>query len=83
MSNGVNGKVPEGGWHGIGGNGDSRALQARVNRLPEEIAHIAENYFPLSMLLARLAQKTHAELLGTLRDLGQMPAPASVLNSTL
>ncbi|PVH89469.1 MED14-domain-containing protein [Cadophora sp. DSE1049] len=80
MSNGLNGKLPEGLRHGAGENGDSRAMQARVDRLPEEIAHIAENYFPLSTLLARLAQKTHADLLGTLQELGQMPAPASAVN---
>ncbi|KAH7364629.1 mediator complex subunit MED14-domain-containing protein [Rhexocercosporidium sp. MPI-PUGE-AT-0058] len=80
ISNGLNGKLPEGSRHGEGGIGNSRDMQARVNQLPEEIAHIAENYFPLQTLISRLAQKTHADVLSTIQELGQMPGPASAVN---
>ncbi|KAK0104172.1 mediator complex subunit [Cadophora gregata f. sp. sojae] len=83
ISNGLNGKFPEGLRHGVGENGDSRTMQARVDRLPEEVAHISESYFPLSTLLARLAQKTHVDLLGTLQELGRMPAPTSAVNGSV
>lgn len=80
MPNGLNGKVPEGSRHGDGENGNSRDMQARVNQLPEEIVHIAENYFPLQTLISRLAQKTHADVLSTIQELGQMPTPTSAVN---
>ncbi|KAG4437665.1 hypothetical protein IFR05_006850 [Cadophora sp. M221] len=80
MSNGLNGKAPEGSRHGDGEKGNSRDMQARVNQLPEEIVHIAENYFPLQTLISRLAQKTHADVLSTIQELGQMPTPTSAVN---
>ncbi|KAL2065137.1 hypothetical protein VTL71DRAFT_4278 [Oculimacula yallundae] len=80
LSNGLNGKMTDNSRHGEGEVNASRTMQARVDRLPEEIAHIAENYYPLSMLISRLAQKTHADVLSTIQELGQMPVPVSAAN---
>ncbi|CZT05327.1 related to RNA polymerase II mediator complex protein pmc1 [Rhynchosporium agropyri] len=80
MLNGLNGKMPEYLRHGDAKIDHSQNLKAHMNRLPEEIAHIAENYFPLSTLISRLAQKTHVDVLNTIQELGQMPAPVSAVN---
>lgn len=55
-------------------------LQDRINQLPPEIAHITHGYMPLSMLLKRLAEKTHKGLTDKITELASMPVPASALN---
>lgn len=63
-----------------GSNGSSRDSQAHADLLPQEIFHMTEGYVPLTLLLQRTAQKTYSDLVTTLRDLEQMPTPASALN---
>lgn len=55
-------------------------LQDRVNQLPPEIAHITYGYMPLSVLLKRLAEKTHKGLMDKIAELAAMPVPDSALN---
>ncbi|POS85131.1 hypothetical protein EPUL_003911 [Erysiphe pulchra] len=51
------------------------------NDLPPEILHITQGYISLKTLIARLAQKTHRDLLKTVIDLAQMPTPTLKANS--
>ncbi|SZF02909.1 unnamed protein product [Blumeria hordei] len=53
----------------------------RPNQFPSEISHITHGYLSLQKLIARLAQKTHSDLLGTIKDLAQLPLPTSKLSS--
>jgi mediator of RNA polymerase II transcription subunit 14 len=55
-------------------------LQDQFNQLPPEIAHITHGYMPLSMLLKRLAEKTHNALSNKILELASMPVPPSALN---
>ncbi|RKF83947.1 Mediator of RNA polymerase II transcription subunit 14 [Golovinomyces cichoracearum] len=48
---------------------------SKMNPLPPEIGHITQGYVPLHSLIARLAQKTHSELIKTIKDLAQMQLP--------
>ncbi len=77
--NGLNGNVTDDSRHE---NGEklSRDMQEQISQLPPEIVHITEGYMPLGMLLSRLAQKTHADLINTVTDLAQMPVPTSTVN---
>ncbi|PBP20661.1 mediator complex subunit MED14 [Diplocarpon rosae] len=68
--------------HENGANGTLRNLQTQMGQLPPEITHIADGYMPLSALLIRLAQKSHADLLGAMGDLAQMPTPAATINGS-
>lgn len=61
-------------------NGESGIPRDLLEQVPDEIAHITEGYMPLSMLLTRLAQRTHSDLIDTIKDLAQMPTPSSALN---
>ncbi|KAI0998614.1 Mediator of RNA polymerase II transcription subunit 14 [Podosphaera aphanis] len=54
--------------------------QEKMNQLPADIEHITQGYMSLETLIARLAQKTYLDLIGTIKDLAQMPIPASKLN---
>ncbi|KAI0102331.1 MED14-domain-containing protein [Hypoxylon sp. NC0597] len=51
-----------------------------MNDLPDEIKHITEGFIPLGVLLSRLAQKTHNQLLDEIAALAKMPAPAPAVN---
>ncbi|KAI2465064.1 MED14-domain-containing protein [Annulohypoxylon bovei var. microspora] len=51
-----------------------------MNDLPDEIRHITEGFVPLGTLLARLAQKTHNQLVDEIVALAKMPAPAPAMN---
>ncbi|KAI8957785.1 MED14-domain-containing protein [Daldinia sp. FL1419] len=53
---------------------------SRMNDLPDEIKHITDGFIPLSVLLSRLAQKTHNQLADEIVALAKMPAPASAIN---
>jgi mediator of RNA polymerase II transcription subunit 14 len=55
-------------------------LSNRFNQLPPEIQHITHGYMSLSMLLKRVAEKTHRNLTDKIAELASMPLPASVLN---
>ncbi|RKF63359.1 Mediator of RNA polymerase II transcription subunit 14 [Erysiphe neolycopersici] len=62
----------------------SKALQrpmGKNNDLPSEILHITQGYISLKTLIARLAQKTHRDLLKTVKDLAQMPTTYLKANS--
>lgn len=70
-------------------NGDANALKqapgasdvpAAANTLPPEITHITENFFSLSFILQRLAQKSHNELQAKIEELAQMPAGQAIAN---
>ncbi|KAI1394241.1 MED14-domain-containing protein [Hypoxylon trugodes] len=53
---------------------------SRMNDLPDEIKHITDGFIPLSLLLSRLAQKTHSQLHDEIVALAKMPAPAGAVN---
>lgn len=53
---------------------------SRMNDLPDEIKHITDGFIPLSVLLSRLAQKTHNQLADEIVALAKMPAPSSAVN---
>ncbi|KAK6948248.1 hypothetical protein Daesc_010012 [Daldinia eschscholtzii] len=53
---------------------------SRMNDLPDEIKHITDGFIPLSVLLSRLAQKTHNQLADEIIALAKMPAPTSAVN---
>jgi mediator of RNA polymerase II transcription subunit 14 len=81
IPNGLNGNFMEASRQQTSeGDATPRDAQDRINELPPEIAHITAGYMPLSILLSRLAQKTHNEIGTTIRELGQMPVPASTVN---
>ncbi|KAK2030697.1 mediator complex subunit MED14 [Colletotrichum zoysiae] len=55
----------------------------RMNDLPEEIVHITQGYIPLSMIVSRLAQRTHEDLQKTILDMAAIKwAPPAVNGST-
>ncbi|KAI5867060.1 MED14-domain-containing protein [Durotheca rogersii] len=69
------------------GNGDdanqpqrSGSSASRMNDLPDEIQHITQGFVPLGLLLSRLAQKTHNQLVDEIMALAKMPAPTPALN---
>ncbi|KAI0890712.1 MED14-domain-containing protein [Annulohypoxylon maeteangense] len=78
-SNGVNSMAN-------GGEGAEGAILAqsqsasRMNDLPEEIRHITEGFVPLGTLLARLAQKTHNQLVDEIVALAKMPVSTPAMN---
>jgi mediator of RNA polymerase II transcription subunit 14 len=79
ISNGLNGNFTEG--HQNGGDGTiPKDVKAQIDQLPPEILHITQGYLPLSLLLSRLAQKTHNDLSKTILDLAQMPLPVAAVN---
>ncbi|CAL3968754.1 unnamed protein product [Diplocarpon coronariae] len=82
IPDGLNGNTTGPLRHENGANGILRDEQVQMNQLPPEIAHIADGYMPLSALLIRLAQKSHAGLLSAMSDLVQMPTPAAVVNGS-
>jgi mediator of RNA polymerase II transcription subunit 14 len=57
-----------------------RDMQDPLLQLPPELNHITYGYISLKDMLARLAQKTHSDLLDTITELAQMSLPASALN---
>jgi mediator of RNA polymerase II transcription subunit 14 len=65
--------------HKNGGDTVPPDLQARIDQLPPEIAHVTADFtIPLSHLLVRLAEKTHSDMITTITDLAQMPLPSSI-----
>ncbi|WQF77676.1 Putative mediator complex, subunit Med14 [Colletotrichum destructivum] len=55
----------------------------RMNDLPEEIVHITQGYIPLSMIVSRLAQRTHEDLEKTIMDMAAIKwAPPAVNGNT-
>ncbi|GKT54836.1 mediator of RNA polymerase II transcription subunit 14 [Colletotrichum tofieldiae] len=55
----------------------------RMNDLPEEIVHITQGYIPLSMIVSRLAQRTHEDLQKTIMDMAAIKwAPPAVNGNT-
>ncbi|CAJ2500935.1 Uu.00g037880.m01.CDS01 [Anthostomella pinea] len=68
------------------GNGPANAntnmaATSRINDLPEEIQHITQGYMPLGVLLSRLAQNTHNQLVDEIAALAKMPVSAPTVNS--
>lgn len=53
-------------------------MQARIDQLPPEIAHITQGYMDLKTLVYRLAQKSHTDLLALVKEVAQMPSPPPV-----
>ena len=56
------------------------ANYSAMDDLPEEIPHITADILPLNLILARLAQASHAKLLDTIMALSAKPLPQSVAN---
>ena len=77
---GVNGKTVEASRYLDSSDAVPHELEDRVSQLPPEILHITHGYMPLSILMSRLAQKTHNNLTDTLLQMAQMPSPASTVN---
>jgi len=81
---------PEGLPDGLGTNngaaivGDYSSLQAlqaaKMEDLPDELQHITTDIMPLSQLLSRLAQFSHAKLQQLILDLASKPLPEVTAN---
>ena len=80
MPNGLNSTFRDGSQQQNGRVFMPQDMLERMEQLPPEIAHVTYGYMPLSILLSRLAQKTHVGLTTTIMDLAQMPIPASTIN---
>ncbi|KAI1106659.1 MED14-domain-containing protein [Jackrogersella minutella] len=82
-NNGVN-KMANGDETGDGANSAQPQRpdpnSSRMNDLPDEIRHITQGFIPLGVLLSRLAQKTHNQLVDEIAALAKMPAPAPTVN---
>lgn len=55
-------------------------LPLRMNDLPDEIVHITQGFVPISLLLTRLAQRTHNALQDKVAELAKMPVPGGAVN---
>ncbi|KAH9242752.1 hypothetical protein K456DRAFT_28136 [Colletotrichum gloeosporioides 23] len=57
--------------------------KSRMNDLPEEIVHITQGYIPLSMIVSRLAQRTHEDLQKVIMEMAAVKwAPPAVNGNT-
>ncbi|KAI1213794.1 MED14-domain-containing protein [Annulohypoxylon truncatum] len=78
-SNGVNNMAN--GDEGVEGAIVAQSQNAsRMNDLPDEIKHITQGFVPLGDLLARLAQKTHNQLVDEIVALAKMPVSTPAMN---
>ncbi len=79
---------PEGSPNSAGlSNGDitgdySNRQAARMEDLPDELQHITTDILPLSLLLSRLAQFSHAKLQQLILDLASKPLPEATVNGS-
>ncbi|KAI1142890.1 MED14-domain-containing protein [Hypoxylon sp. FL0543] len=78
-SNGAN-TMANGNEAGDGAQPAQPHNSSRMNDLPDEIKHITEGFVPLGLLLSRLAQKTHNQLVDEIVTLAKMPVPAPAVN---
>lgn len=53
---------------------------ARFEALDEEIRRITQNFIPITLILERLAQRSHNDLQKMLEDMASMPPPKAILN---
>ncbi|TVY37517.1 Mediator of RNA polymerase II transcription subunit [Lachnellula subtilissima] len=79
IPNGLNTDMAGGRQNG-GDGAIPKDIEAQLDQLPPEILHITQGYLPLSLLLSRLAQKTHNDLARTITDMAQMALPPAVAN---
>lgn len=54
--------------------------QNNMSQLPPEIVHITQGYISLQSIIAQLTEKTHVDLIETIKDLAQMPLSVSKAN---
>jgi mediator of RNA polymerase II transcription subunit 14 len=56
------------------------AAGARMNDLPDHIAHITEGFTPLSTIVMRMCQMSHNELVAKISEIAAMPLPTAAMN---
>jgi mediator of RNA polymerase II transcription subunit 14 len=79
-TNGMNGGSTMAGQQTLPVAAISRDIADQIQQLPPEILHITEGFESLPELLQRLAQVTHNQLTMKIKELAEMPIPASAVN---